>query len=96
MAFALGTPFEKGGFMMKHMQKGQGMMEYIILVALVAVAALGIVSVFGHTVTAKLSQITAALQGGRGAQSIEVEGVQEKHWRKRTMGNFYKSEGRDD
>ncbi len=75
------------------MQKGQGMIEYIILVALVAVAALGIVSVFGHTVTAKLSQITAALQG-RSTRSVEVQGVEEKHWRKRTMSDFHKSEGR--
>ena len=74
--------------------KGQGMMEYIILVALVSVTALGIVSVFGQTVTAKLSQITASLQG-RNKDHIEVERVEDKHWKKRNMSDFYKSDGRE-
>ena len=71
------------------------MIEYIILVALVSVAALGIVSIFGHTVTAKLSQITKSLQG-RNPRTIEVEEVEEKHWRKRHMNNFYNSEDDDE
>ena len=75
-------------------QQGQGMIEYIILTALVAVAALGIVSVLGHTITSKLSQITTALQG-RGSH-IDVERVEEKHWRKRTMNDFFKSNGRNE
>ncbi|MBI2608755.1 MAG: hypothetical protein HYW47_04050 [Deltaproteobacteria bacterium] len=75
--------------------KGQGMIEYVILVALISVASIGIVSIFGHTVKAKLSQITAALQG-RSANHIQVESVEEKHWRKRGLNDFYKSEGRSD
>ncbi len=71
------------------------MIEYIILVALVSVAALGIVGVFGQTVTAKLSQITTSLQG-RGNRNIEVERVEEKHWKKRNMNDFYKSDGREE
>jgi len=31
-------------------QRGQGMMEYIIIVALIAVAAIGVYSMFGKTV----------------------------------------------
>ncbi len=31
-------------------QRGQGMMEYIIIVALIAVAAIGVYSVFGQTI----------------------------------------------
>ncbi|MBI2026323.1 MAG: hypothetical protein HYS98_00685 [Deltaproteobacteria bacterium] len=76
-------------------QKGQGMTEYIILVALIAVAALGIVSILGHTITSKLSQITTALQG-RSSNSIEVKSVEEKHWRQRSMNDFFKSQGRDE
>lgn len=33
-----------------HRQSGQGMMEYVIIVALIAVAAIGIYSAFGRTV----------------------------------------------
>lgn len=71
-------------------RQGQGMMEYIILVALVAIAAIGIMRVFGQTVSAKIAQITTTLQG-RNAESIEMEDVEEKHWRKRGLDDFFKS-----
>jgi len=44
-------------------QLGQGMTEYIIIVALVAVSAIGIYSAFGHTVKAQMAQVTNGLAG---------------------------------
>jgi Flp pilus assembly pilin Flp len=44
-------------------QRGQGMTEYIIIVALVAIAAIGIYSVFGRTVKAQMAQINGGLAG---------------------------------
>ena len=43
-------------------KKGQGMVEYIILVALVAIAAIGITELLGQTVRTKLAEVTAGLQ----------------------------------
>jgi Flp pilus assembly pilin Flp len=44
-------------------QLGQGMTEYIIIVALIAVAAIGVYSAFGKTVREQMSGVTAGLVG---------------------------------
>lgn len=44
-------------------QLGQGMTEYIIIVALIAVAAIGVYSAFGHTLNGALASITGAVGG---------------------------------
>ena len=44
-------------------QRGQGMTEYIIIVALGAIAAIGVFSVFGHTVKAQMAQVTNGIAG---------------------------------
>ncbi len=72
--------------------KGQGMVEYIILIAIIAVASLGIVKILGNTVTRKLTQITYALQGkSPEAKSVGDPKIDKKHWEKRDMDDFYES-----
>lgn len=53
-------------FKMKSRQKGQGLTEYAIIVALVAVAAIGVMGFFGDTVTAQLSGIAQEVAGNDG------------------------------
>ena len=48
-------------------QRGQGMTEYIIIVALVAIAAIAVYSFFGDTVRGQMANITDQLGGGTGA-----------------------------
>jgi Flp pilus assembly pilin Flp len=48
-------------------QIGQGMTEYIIIVALIAIAAIGIYSFFGDTITDQMGNMTKELSGGAGA-----------------------------
>jgi Flp pilus assembly pilin Flp len=50
-------------------QLGQGMTEYIIIVALVAIAAIGVYSAFGHTLQAQVAQITSGVAGNTGGVS---------------------------
>ena len=45
-------------------QAGQGMTEYIIIVALIAVAAIGVYSAFGDVVRGQTSVAAVALSGG--------------------------------
>ena len=45
-------------------QRGQGMTEYIIIVALIAVAAIGVYSYFGQTVKSQTSAMAQELSGG--------------------------------
>lgn len=43
--------------------RGQGMTEYIIIVALIAVAAIGVYTAFGKTVRAQMAVTAQALAG---------------------------------
>ena len=45
-------------------RKGQGLTEYIIVVALVAIAAIGIVNIFGNQLRNQFSTIITAMSGG--------------------------------
>ena len=44
-------------------QKGQGMTEYIIILALIAVASIKIFQLFGNTLNVSMGKITTSLQG---------------------------------
>ena len=46
-----------------HEQKGQGMTEYIIIVALIAIAAIGVYTAFGKTVRGQMAVTAQALAG---------------------------------
>ena len=46
-------------------QSGQGLSEYLIIVALVAVAAIGVVSVFGRDIRELFSGTTDSLAGNQ-------------------------------
>jgi type IV pilus assembly protein PilA len=53
-------------------QKGQGMTEYIIIVALVAIAAIGVYTAFGHTVRGQMA-VTAQALGGNDTAEARTE-----------------------
>ena len=44
-------------------QKGQGMVEYIIIVALIAIAAIGVYSQFGKAIRGQMAGMTNELAG---------------------------------
>ena len=78
--------------MMWRKTAGQSVIEYLILVAVIAVASLGIAKVLGSTVSAKLAQITLALQGKhKEAEKIKIPDVKKEHWKPRGMEDFYES-----
>jgi Flp pilus assembly pilin Flp len=55
---------------LRRRQFGQGMTEYIIIVALVAVAAIAVYSFFGKTVRGQMGSITSQLAGGDGTSEL--------------------------
>lgn len=50
--------------------RGQGMMEYIIIVALIAIAAIGTYSVFGQTVRNQSAGLAKELSGNKADTAI--------------------------
>ena len=67
-------------------QKGQGLIEYLIIVALIAVSSLAIMRVLGQNITAKFGDITYALQGS--TSQVRKEAINNDHTRIRDMGDF--------
>lgn len=55
-------------------QLGQGMTEYIIIVALVAVAAIAVYNIFGDTVRGQVGDMAAELGGGEATQAGKTAG----------------------
>ncbi|MEQ8662935.1 MAG: pilus assembly protein [Gammaproteobacteria bacterium] len=57
---------------MKHKlrQLGQGMTEYIIIVALIAIAAIAIYGIFGDTIRGQMGIMTEELAGQTGTASM--------------------------
>ena len=54
--------------MMKKMKKGQTMVEYIIIVALIAIALVGVFSFFGKTVHKKVRGAAETLTTEKGGE----------------------------
>jgi Flp pilus assembly pilin Flp len=50
-------------------QFGQGMTEYIIIVALIAIAAITVYNIFGDTVRGQVGDMAAELGGGTGTDA---------------------------
>jgi|SRR5579871_6598190 len=53
-------------------QAGQGMTEYIIIVALIAIGAIGVYSAFGRTVQSQMAAVSNGLAGQGTAATTEV------------------------
>lgn len=73
-------------------QRGQGLIEYLIIVALMGVATIAIVRVMGQTVSSRFATITNALQGKRDVAPPEA--VDESDYKKKDLGNFFDGVGK--
>jgi len=73
----------------KKNERGQGLVEYLIIVALMAIATMGIMRVMSQTVSAKFARITDSLQGKSSNISIQTETISEDLYRKKDMGDFF-------
>ncbi len=80
-------------------QRGQGMTEYIIIVALIAIAAIGVYAAFGNVVKGQTGAMAAELGGKDGSQAAnlattQAEGANTRGTSKHTLGSFQESAGK--
>lgn len=75
---------------LKWNNRGQGLIEYLIIVAIMAVATMSILRVMNQTVQAKFAKVTQSLQGNGAPVHVRYENVSEEHFKKRDMGDFFK------
>ena len=79
-------------FSAKSSQLGQGMTEYIIIVALIAVAAIGVYSFFGQAIRSQMAGMTNEIAGvnasaNQSAAKAAASGATEQNTKK-TMGDY--------
>ncbi len=67
---------------------GQGMTEYIIIVALIAIAAIGVVTVFGEDVRSLFGASTQALAGSTTVNSVAKSGNTTNYTGKKNLSTF--------
>ena len=70
-------------------QKGQGLIEYLILVAIIAVATIGIVRVVGANVAVQFANVAKALGSGDDNQ-LKAENIDAGMYSKKDLSNFLK------
>lgn len=70
--------------------RGQSLVEYMVIVALMAVSTMGIMRVLSQTTSVKLARITQSLQGKTARVSLEVERINKTDVRKKDMSNFFR------
>lgn len=76
-------------------QRGQGMTEYIIVVALIAIAAIGVYTAFGKTVRGQMAVTAGALAGkdaneARGETTDASNDATDQSGRKVQLDNYDK------
>ncbi len=72
-------------------KRGQGMTEYIIVIAIIAIGAILIIGVFGKQIKSTFGRISKALSGEEeAAATVDIGDVTERD----TLGNF--EEGADE
>lgn len=67
--------------------KGQSLIEYLLLVALMAVGSIAVLRSLNKTVAVNFANVTSALQG-EGAKKVSHERVSESDFKKRDMSSF--------
>ncbi len=66
-------------------EKGQGLVEYLVLVCLVAVSAMSIIAVVGKNLREQYSNVSAALRNG---EKTELSRPEKKTYDWRGMDDF--------
>lgn len=68
-------------------KKGQGLIEYLILVALIAVGTLGVVRVVGKNVATHYERINRAL-GAQTSGDLQIDNASQNALKKKDLSNF--------
>lgn len=72
----------------KNSQKGQGLIEYLIIVAIVAVGSIAVIKVVGANIDVQFANVAQAL-GGTDSKKKEAHAVTEGLYKKRDFSNFF-------
>lgn len=71
-------------------QRGQSLIEYMLIVALVGIACTGILSALNTTIQTRFSQIITKLQTGKD-KGIQFKKINKSDYEGRDLSNFLKN-----
>lgn len=71
-------------------QKGQGLIEYLILIALISVTTVGVVKVVGNNIATQYENINRAL-GAKNSQSLTIKNASDNALKQKDLSNFLDS-----
>ena len=69
--------------------KGQGMVEYMILIALIAAGTIGVVRVVGYNIGAQYENINRAL-GAKTTNQLQMQNADQGQLNKKDLSDFLK------
>ena len=72
-------------------KRGQGLTEYVIIVALVAIAAIGVVNIFGNQLRNQFATIVGAMAGHKAQKVDDLKGKADSEKTLRDLGDYAKS-----
>ena len=68
-------------------QKGQSLIEYLILVALMAIASIGVVKVLGQNLQGQFARVTHALKGEN--KKPRLRNINKSYYKQKDLGDFF-------
>lgn len=98
MQHQIATSHHKTSFNSRLRQRGQGMTEYIIIVGVIAIAAIGIFGMFGKTVKQQITGMAQELAGGDGSSiqqqaDTESKAAEAKANQANDLSNYHDNDG---
>ncbi len=69
-------------------QRGQSLIEYLILVSIVAIGSIGIVSIVGQNINIKFANVAKGLGSTASEADLPAAKINAGMYRRRTMGDF--------
>ena len=75
-------------------QTGQGLIEYLILVALIAVTTIGVIKVVGNNVATQYENIKRAM-GAKNSQRLTISNASQSSLKQKDLSNFMDSSRTD-
>lgn len=69
-------------------KKGQGLIEYLIIVAIIAIGSMAVMRVVGGNISVQFANVANAL-GGKVTRKVDAHEVTDNMMKKRDLGSFF-------
>ncbi len=69
-------------------RKGQGLVEYLIIVAIVAVGSISVIKAVGGNLNVQFANVAQAL-GGTNSRKVQAHEINESMYKKKDLSSFF-------